>query len=155
MSGLEKLSVNQLKELIRDYKKDNCPPYSKLKKADLEALVSKLGLNITLIPKKPKQPKKPEPKPAPQPAPKPEKKKTIGWTGMGELPNGMKTDNFSIFKNAWEKEGYKVIIYEPLSKTKAYKEELKKMLEGLDTEIVAMYVERIENEDTVKELKKI
>jgi len=55
MSDLEKLSVNQLKQLIRDYKKDSCPPYSKLDKSELEALVSKLGLNITLIPKKPKK----------------------------------------------------------------------------------------------------
>ena len=74
---------------------------------------------------------------------------------MGELPNGMMTDNFSIFKNAWEKEGYKVIIYEPLSKTKAYKEELRKMLEGLDDDIVAVYVERIEKEDKMKVLKEI
>jgi hypothetical protein len=51
MSGLEKLTTNQLKNIIRDYKKDNCPPYSKLKKNELEALVKKLGLSITIIKK--------------------------------------------------------------------------------------------------------
>lgn len=66
MNGLEKLTIKQLKDIIRNYKKDSCPPYSKLKKTELEALVSKLGLSITLIPKKPK------PKPQPKPQPKPE-----------------------------------------------------------------------------------
>ncbi len=65
MSGLDNLTTKQLKDIIRKYKKEKCPPYSKLKKSDLEALVSKLGLNITLIPKKKK-----EPKPVPKPVPK-------------------------------------------------------------------------------------
>jgi hypothetical protein len=67
MSGLEKLTTKQLKDIIRDYKKESCPPYSKLKKNDLEELVKKLGLSITLIPKQPKQPKKPKQPKQPDP----------------------------------------------------------------------------------------
>ena len=69
MSGLDKLSVKQLKDIIRTYKKEKCPPFSKLKKNDLEDLVNKLGLQITLTPKKPKQPKKLKPVPVPVPVP--------------------------------------------------------------------------------------
>ena len=51
------------------------------------------------------EPKKAEPKKA-EPK-KAEPKKKI-FKGFGELPNFMKTDNFSIFKNAWEQRGFKV-----------------------------------------------
>lgn len=50
--------------------------------------------------KKKAETKKAEPKKA-------EPKKKI-FKGFGELPNFMKTDNFSIFKNAWEQRGFKV-----------------------------------------------
>ena len=66
MSGLEKLTIKQLKDIIRTYKKEKCPPFSKLKKNDLEDLVNKLGLQITLTPKKTKL-KKPVPVPVPVP----------------------------------------------------------------------------------------
>ena len=31
------------------------------------------------------------------------------WHGLGELPNSMKTDTFSVFKIAWTKAGYNVV----------------------------------------------
>lgn len=70
---MEKLTTSQLKDIIRKYKKKNCPAFSRLRKAELISLVNELGLDITLIPKKPKEPKKPK-KPKPDPEPKPEPK---------------------------------------------------------------------------------
>lgn len=45
---MDNLTNKQLKDIIRDYKTDNCPAYSKLKKDGLIDIIKKLGLKITL-----------------------------------------------------------------------------------------------------------
>ncbi len=68
---MEDLTNKQLKDLIRGYKKEKCPAFSKEKKEGLIKIVKTLGLDITLIPIKKKEkkeniklkvkPKKPDP----------------------------------------------------------------------------------------------
>jgi len=73
---MEDLTNKQLKDLIRGYKKEKCPAFSKEKKEGLIKIIKTLGLDITLIPikkkkkkeniklkvkdKKPEPPKKPD-----------------------------------------------------------------------------------------------
>ena len=44
MDALKKMKVVDLKNIIRNYKKTNCPPYSKLKKLELINLIIKLNI---------------------------------------------------------------------------------------------------------------
>jgi hypothetical protein len=54
---MEDLTNKQLKDLIRGYKKEKCPAFSKEKKEGLIKIVKTLGLDITLIPIKKKEKK--------------------------------------------------------------------------------------------------
>ena len=59
---MEDLTNKQLKELIRDYKKENCPPFSKEKKEGLIKIVKSLNIDMTLTPIKKKEKKIKKPK---------------------------------------------------------------------------------------------
>ena len=72
---MEDLTNKQLKDIIRSYKKEKCPAFSKEKKEGLIKIVKSLGLDITLTPIKKKKKKeniklkikdkKPDPPPKP------------------------------------------------------------------------------------------
>ena len=58
------MKIVQLKQLMKSYKKDKCPPYSKLKKTDLINLIRSLSIPLSEQPKR-EQPKREPPKKEP------------------------------------------------------------------------------------------
>tara|TARA_Y100001960_G_C14743097_1_gene864141 strand:- start:1877 stop:2302 length:426 start_codon:yes stop_codon:yes gene_type:complete len=71
---MEKKTNAQLKKIIREHKKTNCPAFSNKKKSDLLSIINKLNLNKSdTKPKKKIIITKPKPKPKPPPPPPPKK----------------------------------------------------------------------------------
>jgi hypothetical protein len=75
------------------------------------------------------------------------------WTGLGELPNFSKTDNFSLFKNAWEKEGFKV-IKEEKEEEKVAELDFNGENQGADVKILIKHFDKL-NKDLKNYLEEV
>ena len=106
---MENLTTLQLKDIIRQYKKKNCPPFSRLKKKELMELVNELGLDITLIPKKkPKTKEEPKPEPKEKPKEKPKIKDIVDSLTPEQIEKYKATGNESWVAN----QSNQLILYE-------------------------------------------